>query len=311
MRLRVPSRGAEMGEQRDPYRQSVYDGVAQKTAARVISAYSSSFGMASRLLQQPTRGHIRNIYALVRLADEIADGEKGVRCPDRARALLERLRADTDDALTDGYSSNLIVHAFASTARECGIGSALTAPFFASMQTDLSVREHDADSFAAYVYGSAEVVGLMCLQVFLTPAADESSSAAVTPADLRYEQLATGARRLGAAFQKVNFLRDLRDDYVLRGRSYFPGIDPERLTEADKRRLLDDIDADLEVASSAVAQLPDNSRLAVAVAHGVFSELSARLRACPADRIFQQRVRVPAPTKARIALAACLRQASR
>lgn len=292
----------------DPYQQRTYDAVAQVAAARMINAYSSSFGMAARLLQQPVRVHVRNIYALVRLADEVVDGPIGVGQPQRAGVLLDRLQADTEDAISTGHSANLVVHAFASTARECGIQPNLTSPFFRSMRTDLSVREHDADSFASYVYGSAEVVGLMCLRVFLAPVGRERSSVGELLAGPAYEELAAGACRLGAAFQKVNFLRDLRDDYFLRGRCYFPGIDPACLTEGDKQRILDDIDTDLDQAAAAVAQLPNSSRRAVAAAHAVFAELSHRLRITPAEQLVRQRVRVPGPTKLRIALAAGIRQ---
>lgn len=292
----------------DPYHQDVYDAVAQATAARMIGAYSSSFGMAARLLQQPVRDGVRNIYALVRLADEVVDGRSGVQCPQRAGILLDRLQADVEEALTYGNSVNPIVHAFALTARECGIEAALVSPFFEAMRTDLTVREHDAGSFAAYVYGSAEVVGLMCLRVFLAPPAlDGAASATGAVNGASYEELTVGARRLGAAFQKLNFLRDLRDDHLLRGRCYFPGIDPRHLTEADKQRLLDDIDADLDAAAGAIVQLPASSRRAVATAYGVFAELSRRLRATPAERLVQERVRVPAPTKVRIALRASVR----
>lgn len=292
----------------DPYHEGVYDALAQDSAARMISAYSSSFGLASRLLRPPVRDHVRNIYALVRLADEVVDGRAGVRCPQHAGVLLDRLQADTEDALVDGYSANLIVHAFALTARECGIEPSLTAPFFASMRTDLTVREHDADSFKTYVYGSAEVVGLMCLRVFLAAPARDGVTIACGASEPAYEELATGARRLGAAFQKANFLRDLRDDYLLRGRCYLPGVNPQHFTEADKRRVLDDIDADLREAAGAIAQLPHSSRRAVATAHHIFVDLSRRLRDTPAEQLLQQRVRVTAATKLRIALSAGVRE---
>lgn len=288
--------------QADAYDRDVYDSVAQAAAELMIGAYSSSFGMASRLLQHPVRGQVRNVYALVRLADEVVDGRSGVQCPQRAGLLLDRLQADVEDALTHGDSVNPIVHAFASTARECGIEVGLVAPFFASMRADLTVREHDAGSFASYVYGSAEVVGLMCLRVFLAPAGNSGASPTGVVDETSYEELAAGARRLGAAFQKINFLRDLRDDHLVRGRCYFPGIDPQHLTEADKHRLLDDIDADLAAAAGAIIRLPASSRRAVATAYGVFAELSRRLRATPAERIVRERVRVPGSAKLRIAL---------
>ncbi|MDE9365717.1 squalene/phytoene synthase family protein [Luteipulveratus sp. YIM 133132] len=305
-RLSWPGRsGQPPVDGQDLYDERLYDDVARDAAASVIRAYSSSFGLASRLLQQPVRDRIAAVYALVRLADEVVDGRMGVSHPDRAAEVLDRLELETTDALAQGYSSNLVVHAFAATARECGIGADLVTPFFASMRTDLTVREHDAESFARYVYGSAEVVGLMCLKAFLaTPGHDEGYDRDA------YDRLAPGAQALGAAFQKVNFLRDLAEDYRLRGRRYFPDVRPEQLTEAQKNLLLDDIDADLATAMTAVTLLPDSSRSAVAVAHAVFTDLAERLRATPATEILRQRVRVPGPVKARIAVATYLRDRS-
>ncbi|MES2169805.1 MAG: phytoene/squalene synthase family protein [Actinomycetota bacterium] len=275
-------------------RLSLYDRVADETAGIVIRRYSTSFGLASRLLSAPIRRHVENIYALVRVADEIVDGaatDAGLSAHDAAR-ILNDLERDTDAALAGGFSANLVVHAFARTARACGFGTELTAPFFDSMRADLSATEHDQQSFDRYVYGSAEVVGLMCLRAFL-------QGATVTGAD--DAKLTNGARRLGAAFQKVNFLRDLSADFETLGRSYFPGIDVGSFTEADKNRLLDDIDSDLRVSAAVLPLLPASSRRAVALAQGLFTELSVRLRATPASRLVTSRVRVPDPVKLRIA----------
>ncbi len=287
--------------------QEIYDRVASAASALVIRDYSSSFGLASRLLRHPVRGHVRNVYALVRLADEVVDGPMARERPQRAGDLLDQLERDTLETLGDGYSTNLVVHAFAATARECGIGEDLVRPFFASMRTDLTVSAHDQESFERYVYGSAEVVGLMCLRVFLAPVAG-SGERAVRQAQIRFDELTVGARRLGAAFQKVNFLRDLAADHQDRGRCYFPGIDPRRLSEADKHRLLDDIDADLAAAAVAARALPDSSRSAVTAAHAVFGELAARLRATPASTIAHRRVRLSSGTKAKVALSAVVRE---
>jgi phytoene/squalene synthetase len=292
MSLRVPGTAVARDDQ------DLYDGVARDVAASVVRAYSTSFGLACRLLGQPVRDHVRNVYAMVRLADEIVDGPMGVRYPERAGAVLNRLEIDVADAVDTGYSSNLVLHAFAATARACGIGDDLVTPFFASMRADLTECEHDEASFARYVYGSAEVVGLMCLKVFRADRAVGGSDP---------DELADGARRLGAAFQKINFLRDLADDYRVRGRRYFPGVDPERLTDAEKDRLLDDIDADLDAAARTVRWLPDSSRSAVAVAHAVFTELSKRLRATPADDLLRRRVRVSAPIKIWLTARTCLK----
>ena len=276
-------------------RLALYDRVAEETASIVIRRYSTSFGLASRLLGPGVRQHVENIYALVRVADEIVDGgaeEAGVDTIGAGRALNE-LERETENAMDTGFSSNLVVHAFALTARETNFGAELTAPFFESMRMDLSAKQHDQASFERYVYGSAEVVGLMCLRAFVL---------GENVADL--PRLETGARALGAAFQKVNFLRDLAADFETLGRSYFPDVNVETFTEEEKVRLLDDIDADLAVSAAVLPELPASSRRAVALAQSLFAELSRRLRKTPADQLVRSRVRVPNPVKARLALAA-------
>ena len=264
-----------------------------------IRRYSTSFGLASRLLEPRIRRHVENIYALVRLADEIVDGEAaaaGLTVTETSGA-LDDLERETGFATERGYSSNLIAHAFGMTARETGFDRSLTAAFFDSMRTDLTVTQHDQESFERYVYGSAEVVGLMCLAAFLqgTEHTDEELA-----------DLDTGARALGAAFQKANFLRDISSDFRDLGRSYFPGVTVDSFSEDDKNRQVDEIDADLRVAAQVIPRLPAGSRRAVSLAWSLFADLAARLRATPADRLVTRRVRVPAPTKARIAAAAAL-----
>ena len=276
-------------------RPRLYDEVAEQTASIVIRRYSTSFGLASKLLGPQVRQHVENIYALVRVADEIVDGsgeQAGLSLLETAQA-LNALEAETELAIELGFSANLVVHAFALTARETGFGSELTRPFFESMRMDLTETEHDQQSFDRYVYGSAEVVGLMCLRAFVLN--ERVDDAAV---------LERGARALGAAFQKVNFLRDLAADFDALGRSYFPGVRVESFDEQTKLRLLDDIDADLAVSASVLPLLPSSSRRAVALAQSLFAELSRRLRATPAERLRTTRVRVPNPVKARLALGA-------
>jgi phytoene/squalene synthetase len=271
---------------------SLYDSVSEGSAAVVIREYSSSFGMASRLLVEPVRTQIRNVYALVRVADEIVDHPDAGLDPAVREMMLDRLHDDVGQALQTGYSANLVVHAFARTALSCGIGRELVDPFFASMRRDLESAAHDAASLERYIYGSAEVVGLMCLRAFL----------AEEPADgQRGQDLEAGARRLGAAFQKLNFLRDLAVDHDVLGRRYFPGLDPDRFTDADRDRILDDIAADLDAAAVVLPELPASSRRAVRAAHATFTELACRLRTTPAAEIRRTRVRVPAAVKLRLA----------
>jgi len=283
---------------------ALYDTVADQTASGVIRRYSTSFGLASRLLGADVRQHVENVYALVRVADEIVDGpaaEAGLD-PESSARCLDEFEAETERAIETGFSANLVVHAFARTARTAGFGSELTRPFFASMRADLSAREHDAESFDRYVHGSAEVVGLMCLRAFLLGHAFPSSTLA---------ELDEGARRLGAAFQKVNFLRDLAADFEQLGRSYFPGVDVGSFDEATKARLVADIDDDLRVAGDIIPVLPATSRRAVALAHGLFAELNRRLEATPASSLIRARVRVPDPVKVRIALASAAGRTTR
>ena len=281
-----------------------YDDAARRAAATVIRRYSTSFGLACRLLGPDVRPHVHAVYALVRVADEIVDGASagaGVP-PQGSRELLDALEDETLAAIGRGFSSNLVVHAFARTARSAGIGAELVRPFFASMRADLSEDRHSPESLDEYVYGSAEVVGLMCLQVFL---------AGRTVAGDHRARLTAGARRLGAAFQKVNFLRDLAEDYGELGRVYFPGVEPEAFSETEKVRLLDDIDADLAAARAVLADLPGSSRAAVLAAHDLFRELSVRIRTTPAQDLLSSRIRVPNARKAALVAAAVAKARTR
>ena len=280
---------------------TLHDTVAETSAAAVLAGYSTSFGLACRLLSEPVRTHVRNVYALVRIADEIVDCSESELALEHRDVLLKALEEETYEALRTGYAVNLVVHAFAVTARECGIGTDLLEPFFGSMRADLSVTTHDTDSLESYVYGSAEVVGLMCLRVFLAGRGDTGL----------YAELAPGARRLGAAFQKVNFLRDLGSDSAELGRNYFPSVRVDAFTDAQRDRLLADIDADLHAAAEVIPRLPVSSRRAVAAAHALFAELSRRLGETPADRIASTRVRVPGMVKARVVAGAVLLSARR
>jgi phytoene/squalene synthetase len=271
---------------------ALYDRTATDAAATVIAHYSTSFALACRLLGPRPRPHVRNVYALVRVADEVVDGPAAAAglSPEAAAAVLDDLERETLSAIERGFSANLVVHAFARTARECGIDARLVSPFFASMRTDLTATRHDAASHDDYVYGSAEVVGLMCLQVFVNAGMPRP----VEPA----RDIADGARRLGAAFQDVNFLRDLDHDASALGRDYL-GLD----AGATRAQVLARIDGDLAAAATVIPMLPPDCRRAVTVAHDLFAELSARLRS---DGGGTARVRVPDPVKARLAARAWL-----
>lgn len=256
---------------------------AERSSAEVIDTYSTSFGWASKLLGAQEQQPVRNIYALVRVADEIVDGA-AAEANDNPAKLLDELEAETYRALASGFSTNLVVHAFAHTAREAGIKRDIIEPFFHSMRMDLTEREHDQKGFDTYVYGSAEVVGLMCLKVFMV-GRDYSKEERVT--------LIAGARALGAAFQKVNFLRDLAADFKKLGRSYFPGVNVESFDSTTQLRLIEDIENDLAVSAKTLPLLPVGSRKAVAAAQMFFQALNERIRNTPAEVLIETRISVP------------------
>lgn len=262
---------------------SLYTEAAQRASAEVIEAYSTSFGWASKLLGKNEQQPVRNIYALVRVADEIVDGAAD-EAHDNPSKLLDELEAETYRALDSGFSTNLVVHAFAHTAREVGIKRDIIEPFFHSMRMDLTEREHDQKSFDTYVYGSAEVVGLMCLKVFMA-GQEYSKEERVT--------LIAGARALGAAFQKVNFLRDLSADFKKLGRSYFPNVNVANFDAATQLRLIEDIQADLLTSAKTLPLLPAGSRKAVAAAQMFFEALNERIRNTPAEVLIETRISVP------------------
>lgn len=264
-----------------------YTAAAEKSASVVISAYSTSFGWAAKLLAPYERQHVQNIYAMVRIADEIVDGAAAEALSGYLGAdphsMLDKFEQDTYRAVECGFSTNLVIHAFAHTARETGIKRDLMQPFFNSMRTDLFQRVHDKRSFEAYIYGSAEVVGLMCLQVFLKH---------TSTTDQEKIDFVTGARALGAAFQKVNFLRDLSADFDKLGRSYFPLVRVDDFNNSERDRLVDDIRKDLNAAKVALVKLPEASRKAVAAALMFFEELNEKIAGTPANELIHKRIRV-------------------
>ncbi|MFM6974107.1 MAG: phytoene/squalene synthase family protein, partial [Agromyces sp.] len=227
------------------------------------------------------------------LADEVVDGvarDYGLTDDQVIRA-IETLEDETYRAMELGYSTNLIVHAFASTARSCNIGVDLVRPFFRSMRMDTQRSEHTQVSFQRYVYGSAEVVGLMCLRTFFAgePLTAEQDA-----------EFVKGARALGAAFQKVNFLRDIAADVDGLGRHYFPGVNFDDLNDETKLQLVADIDAELAVAAAMIPLLPAGSRRAVWLAAALFTELNRRIERTPATVLKNRRISVPNRIKARL-----------
>lgn len=275
-----------------------YQQASERAAAQIIHEYSTSFGLATRILGARHRTHIRNIYALVRVADELVDGVAAEAHLTLQQQLdeLDQLEAQTEQALEHGYSSNPVVQAFAGSARLSGIDLSLTRPFFASMRMDLhtphnedltetnpagSVLRFDEDAHAQYVYGSAEVIGMMCLRVFLR---NETRSVQ----DI--EKLEQGARSLGAAFQNINFMRDLADDTDRLARSYLSG--ENTFDETLKARWVQTVRGQLQTAEQSLALLPRDARTGVDCAYRLFSALTDKIEASPAEQLLRQRVRV-------------------
>lgn len=280
---------------------SLYSMAAQRAAREVIYSYSTSFGLATRLLGKKFQAHVENVYALVRVADEIVDGSAAQAAELAAEVnpeqLLAEFETETYRAMQTSYSTNLIIHAFAQTAREVGIEKAIVEPFFYSMRQDLTEKEHDQASFEKYVYGSAEVVGLMCLQVFMHGKHYSAQE---------QERLILGARALGSAFQKVNFLRDLAADFRRLGRSYFPGVDVNNFNEETKQRLVADIEKDLAVSAQSLPLLPSSARRAVAAAQLLFTKLNRKIKKTSAQELINRRISIGAFEKATLLIRALL-----
>ena len=266
---------------------TLYSQAAHRASKEVIYSYSTSFGMATRLLSKDIRHHVENIYALVRVADEIVDGsaaDAALSAPEiDPEAELNAFEQETYRAMRLGFSTNLIIHAFAVTAREVGISKDIVEPFFYSMRQDLTETEHTQETFDTYVYGSAEVVGLMCLAAFVH-GGSYSKEEKIT--------LVRGARALGSAFQKVNFLRDLSADFKRLGRSYFPNVTVSNFDEQTKDRLVKDINQDLKVSALSLPLLPKSARAAVTAAQLLFTELNHKIGNTEATKLIETRISV-------------------
>lgn len=254
----------------------LYTATSYELAERLTKRYSTSFSLSSLLFEASIRRHIYAIYSLVRIADEIVDTYDG----DDQKSRLDELQAEVATALSTKYSVNPIVHAYADTALRFGITDTLTGPFFESMYIDVTKKTFTQKQYEDYIYGSAEVIGLMCLRVF------------VDGDDARYQTLLPGARALGAAYQKVNFLRDMKADHDTLGRVYFPGVSYETFSEDNKRAIIADIEDDFLVAKKAIEQLPEAARPAVKASYYYYNALLQELKLLPADTILSRRVRV-------------------
>ena len=270
---------------------ALYTQASTAAASRIIRHYSTSFYLASELLAPTIKLHIRNIYALARIADEIVDGTAealGVPACGVTKALNEYEQA-TLTALDTGFGTDPIVHAFAVTARWAGFDRSWTVDFFASMRSD--APSSSPLPLAAYVHGSAGVIGWMCNAVFAKHA-EQAGRPLTAEQRSRTDQ---GAYALGSAFQKVNFLRDYQQDTVGLHRSYLP-----KLTEESKVELVAEIRAELAQAHATMALLPLAARAGVLGAHDLFAALNERLACTPVEQLKTARVRVPRAEKAKI-----------
>jgi phytoene/squalene synthetase len=259
----------------------LYDSTSYVVSETLTKRYSTSFSMSSRLFSLPIRPHIYAIYGMVRLADEIVDSYGG----DDREKILNEFERETMQAIERRYSTNPLLHAFSLTANKYGIGGELVRPFFASMSMDITPTSHTSDSLAEYIYGSAEVVGLMCLRVF-------------TDGDTKsYDRLAPGARALGSAYQKVNFLRDIAADHDSLGRWYFATGEYDTFTDEQKREIVRDIASEFDHAKQAIAELPPAARPAVQLSYQYYRELLRRIEHTPAQKLRTTRIRVPTSKK--------------
>lgn len=265
-----------------------FNEVCYACSKAVTVHYSTSFSSAIKMLHADLRRPIFNIYGFVRLADEIVDTFHGHDKP----LLLEQFRQETFDAIARGISLNPILNSFQKTVNEYGIAHHLIEAFFQSMASDLTQNAYDRQGYEEYIYGSAEVVGLMCLYVFC-----EGEHGL-------FKKLEAPARALGAAFQKVNFLRDIKADFNDLSRLYFPGCNFHDFTAADKQQIEDDIEQDFRNAYNGILALPMKARFGVYVAYKYYYSLFGKIKSTHHAHILQKRIRIANYHKAYIVLRA-------
>ena len=257
---------------------SHFDDISDGTCRLVTKKYSTSFSTAVKMLAPAMRQDVYNIYGFVRLADEIVDSFHDY---DRAH-LFYKLKSDLSIALRDKISINPILNAFQHTVHRYSIPFSLIDAFMGSMEKDLSEMQGlSVEEYKNYIYGSADVVGLMCLVVFVNGDKD------------RYEKLKDGAMRLGSAFQKINFLRDLKMDYQVLNRSYFPNANLASLADNQKYAIIAEIEDDLRAGYQGIVELPLEAKLGVYVAYVYYRKLLSKLKGTPSKEIMHARIRVP------------------
>jgi phytoene synthase len=271
----------------------IFDQISKKSSKLTTVTYSTSFSMGIRVFKKKYHDPIYAIYGFVRFGDEIVDSFHGFD----KRKLLTKFSNDTFEAINEGISLNPILNNFQWVVNKYSIDHDLIRAFLHSMEMDLDQKAHDEKSFQEYILGSAEVVGLMCLQVFVE--GDRK----------RYEELKPSAMALGSAFQKVNFLRDLNADKNLLGRSYFPGIDVARLDETTKEEIIADIENDFRLAYEGIKSLPRGARLGVYIAYIYYLSLLRKIKRTHSSVIMHERIRIPNSEKYRLLVSSAVKYA--
>lgn len=255
---------------------NLFDNLSVEISKMTTRTYSTSFSMGIYFIDARLRNEIYSIYGFVRLADEIVDSFNGYE----QRNLLSKLKADTYEAIQTGISINPILNSFQYAVNKHNIDIDLIETFLKSMEMDLEKVSYNTENYNQYILGSAEVVGLMCLHVFTE--GDRQS----------FDHLKPYAMKLGAAFQKVNFLRDLKDDYHILGRCYFPDVNVQEFNHVSKEQIEAEIEDDFAVALKGIKMLPVSSKRGVYLAYIYYKTLFNKIKSLPAHKVLTERIRI-------------------
>ena len=255
---------------------SLYNQTCLECSSLITRRYSTSFSMGIRVFDKKYRAPIYAIYGFVRFADEIVDTFHDFP----KKELLDKFRRDTFEAIESGISLTPVLHSFQNVVNKYNIERELIDAFLDSMEMDLNLNAYEDNLYQKYIYGSAEVVGLMCLRVFVN--GDENM----------YKHLYASARSLGSAFQKINFLRDIKSDFDERGRVYFPGVDFRSFSLGDKLQIESDIKKDFDDALLGITQLPQGVRFGVYLAYKYYTKLFQKIKSASPTKVKEERIRV-------------------
>ena len=270
---------------------AIFDNLSQDMSKMTTRRYSTSFSLGIRFLNKELHKPIYSIYGFVRFADEIVDSFDGFD----KEILLAEFKKDTYEAIEKGISLNPILNSFQWAVNKYRVPLDLIETFMNSMEMDLDKKVYDKDTYEKYILGSAEVVGLMCLKIFVSGDEDE------------YQRLKMNAMKLGSAFQKINFLRDLNDDFNELGRTYFPGINMNDFNNIVKKEIEADIEKDFRLGYEGILMLPKRARFGVYMAYKYYFKLFKKIKRTKAERILEERARIPNRKKARILVTSYVR----